>query len=248
VLESDEKRMNCPEILVVDDEPDTRALIRALLESAGYLVSEATNGRDALRSMYSSRPALVILDLTMPDLDGWQTLDRIRDVAELPVLILSAHGGELDRVRGLNDGADDYIAKPFALAELLARLRALLRRSGPPASIAPAETGHPDALGTAPSPALVVDVAARRVLVGTREVALSTKEFDLLAQLDATRGAVVTRERLMDEVWDENWFGSTKTLDVTVARLRQKLEDSGADVRITTLRGVGFRLDEGADA
>ncbi|MGE5719443.1 MAG: response regulator transcription factor, partial [Nocardioidaceae bacterium] len=152
--------------------------------------------------------------------------------------ILTARGGELDRVVGLDVGADDYMSKPFGLAELLARTRALLRRSGgaqQPAQATPTTT-----------PGLRIDTQARRVWSGPAEVPLTTKEFDVLALLSEDRGAVVTRERLMDEVWDSNWYGSTKTLDVTVGRLRQKLEESDAPARVVTVRGVGFRLEDGA--
>jgi DNA-binding response OmpR family regulator len=189
--------------------------------------------------------SLVVLDLGLPDIDGLDVCRQLRDEGFAGgIIILTARDGELDRVVGLDVGADDYIAKPFALAELLARLRALLRRSAGALAtpVAAADAGA----GAEASPhSLVVDADARRVFAGGREIALSTKEFDLLELLARDRGIVATRERLMDEVWDENWFGSTKTLDVTVARLRQKLDDAGADVRITTIRGVGFRLDDG---
>jgi DNA-binding response OmpR family regulator len=140
-------------------------------------------------------------------------------------------------VVGLDVGADDYMSKPFGLAELLARTRALLRRSGGGAA-----TPEPAPAGP---PGLRIDVQARRVWAGENEVALTTKEFDVLALLSEDRGVVVTRERLMDEVWDSNWFGSTKTLDVTVGRLRQKLEEHEAPARVVTVRGVGFRLEDG---
>jgi len=234
-------------ILVVEDDDGIAVPLLRTLAREGYDVDRVADGAQALERA-DADVDLVVLDLGLPDMDGLDVCRRLRDQDFTGgIVILTARDGELDRVVGLDVGADDYIAKPFALAELLARLRALLRRSGAAAAasapVAPAAQ-HPD--DVPPAPALVVDVDARRVLVGSRELALSTKEFDLLARLDAPRGSVVTRERLMDEVWDENWFGSTKTLDVTMARLRQKLDDSGAEVRITTLRGVGFRLDDRA--
>lgn len=233
-------------ILVVEDDDGIAVPLLRTLDREGYVVERVADGSSALERA-GADVDLVVLDLGLPDMDGLDVCRRLREQEFAGgIVILTARDGELDRVVGLDVGADDYIAKPFALAELLARLRALLRRSGAAAAAGAPESGHPDAAAAASAPALVVDVAARRVVAAGRELALSTKEFDLLAQLDRTRGAVVTRERLMDEVWDENWFGSTKTLDVTVARLRQKLEESGAGVRITTLRGVGFRLDEGA--
>lgn len=244
-------------ILVVEDDDGIAVPLLRTLDREGYVVERVAEGGAAL-ARAGDDIDLVVLDLGLPDMDGLDVCRRLREQDFAGgIVILTARDGELDRVVGLDVGADDYIAKPFALAELLARLRALLRRSGQngtpasdsaavsaaeqPAAPAAASASATGASGTG---TLVVDVSSRRALAGGRDVPLSTKEFDLLAQLDARRGAVVTRERLMDEVWDENWFGSTKTLDVTMARLRQKLEESGAAVRITTLRGVGFRLDE----
>ncbi|MGX1792407.1 response regulator transcription factor [Microbacterium sp. NPDC055312] len=230
-------------ILVVEDDDGIAVPLLRTLDREGYDVERVADGASAL-ARTGADIDLVVLDLGLPDMDGLDVCRRLREQDFAGgIVILTARDGELDRVVGLDVGADDYIAKPFALAELLARLRALLRRS--PAAAAPPSAERAAAASASPA-ALVIDVAARRALAGDRELPLSTKEFDLLAQLDMQRGTVVTRERLMDEVWDANWFGSTKTLDVTVARLRQKLDASGADVRITTLRGVGFRLDEGA--
>ncbi|WP_194397346.1 response regulator transcription factor [Microbacterium atlanticum] len=230
-------------ILVVEDDDGIAVPLVRTLTREGYDVERVAEGATAVSRVIGDGYSLVVLDLGLPDMDGLDVCRRLREEGYAGgIIILTARDGELDRVVGLDVGADDYIAKPFALAELLARLRALLRRSagvlgaGAPEKTAAAASAH----------ALTVDTDARRVFAGDRELSLSTKEFDLLAQLDRTRGAVVTRERLMDEVWDENWFGSTKTLDVTIARLRQKLEESGADVRVTTIRGVGFRLDDGA--
>jgi DNA-binding response OmpR family regulator len=181
---------------------------------------------------------LMILDLGLPDMDGLEVCRKVRAAGyDAGVLILTARGGELDRVVGLDVGADDYMSKPFGLAELLARTRALLRRSA--AGRGGADSDSPE------DTRLKIDVQARRVWSGHREVALTTKEFDVLALLSEDRGAVVTRERLMDEVWDTNWFGSTKTLDVTVGRLRQKLEEQQAPAKVVTVRGVGFRLEDG---
>ncbi|OIU87691.1 DNA-binding response regulator [Microbacterium sp. AR7-10] len=230
-------------MLVVEDDDGIAVPLLRTLDREGYDVERVADGASAL-ARAGADIDLVVLDLGLPDMDGLDVCRRLREQDFAGgIVILTARDGELDRVVGLDVGADDYIAKPFALAELLARLRALLRRS--PAAAAPPSAERAAAASASPA-ALVIDVAARRALAGDRELPLSTKEFDLLAQLDMQRGTVVTRERLMDEVWDANWFGSTKTLDVTVARLRQKLDASGADVRITTLRGVGFRLDEGA--
>ncbi|WP_133541463.1 response regulator transcription factor [Microbacterium sp. BK668] len=230
-------------ILVVEDDDGIALPLVRTLTREGYEVERVAAGAEAIQRVLADGPSLVVLDLGLPDMDGLDVCRRVRDEGfEGGIVILTARDGELDRVVGLDVGADDYIAKPFALAELLARLRALLRR----ASSASSASTPAAAAATASGTALTVDPDARRAFAGDREISLSTKEFDLLANLDRQRGSVVTREKVMDEVWDENWFGSTKTLDVTIARLRQKLEDSGADVRITTIRGIGFRLDDGA--
>jgi DNA-binding response OmpR family regulator len=231
-------------LLVEDDDQIAAPLIRTL-EREGYVVERAAAGLPAIERIQASGVDLVLLDLGLPDVDGLEVCRRIRANGYTGgVLILTARGGELDRVVGLDVGADDYLAKPFGLAELLARTRALLRRAtpadeapAPAAAAAPAQTAVVD-----PS-TLRVDADARRVWVGAEELLLTAKEFDVLALLDSTPGAVFTRERVMDEVWDENWFGSTKTLDTTVGRLRQKLEDSGTSSHIVTVRGVGFRLE-----
>ena len=229
-------------LLVEDDDQIAAPLIRTL-EREGYDVERAAAGLPAVDRVGAGGVDLVLLDLGLPDVDGLEVCRRIRAAGYAGgVLILTARGGELDRVVGLDVGADDYLAKPFGLAELLARARALLRRSAPAtATAAPAvDTVAPDS-----TTGLRVDPESRRVWVGSSELAVTAKEFDVLALLHASPGAVLTRERVMDEVWDENWFGSTKTLDTTIGRLRQKLEDSGTSARIVTVRGVGFRLESG---
>jgi len=221
-------------ILVVEDDDGIAVPLVRTLEREDYTVERVDTGTAGIERVATGGFDLVLLDLGLPDLDGLDVCRQLRSNGyEGGVMILTARGGELDRVVGLDVGADDYLGKPFPLAELLARTRALLRRAGRGVSAAAAPNG------------IRVDRQARRVWVADAEVALTSKEFDLLALLDSERGTVFTRERLMDEVWDENWFGSTKTLDVTIGRLRQKLEDSKAPVAIVTLRGVGFRLEEG---
>ncbi|MEZ0580344.1 response regulator transcription factor [Nocardioides sp. MH1] len=228
-------------LLVEDDDGIATPLVRTL-EREGYGVERVATGGDGLARAKRGGVDLVVLDLGLPDMDGLDVCRQLRAQGyDSGILILTARGGELDRVVGLDVGADDYLGKPFALAELLARTRALLRRAG---RADPADDDAPPAAPAATG-GLRVDVQARRVWVDDTEVALTSKEFDLLALLHAERDTVLTRERLMDEVWDENWFGSTKTLDVTMGRLRQKLEDSKAPVRIVTVRGVGFRLEAG---
>jgi DNA-binding response OmpR family regulator len=183
---------------------------------------------------------VVILDLGLPDIDGLEVCRRAREQGfEGGIMICTARGDELDKVVGLDHGADDYLPKPFGLAELHARVRALLRRF---ARAAPDEPGK-DALG-----GLSIDRPARRVTAGSSELPLTTKEYDVLAMLAREPDTVFSREQIMSEVWDENWFGSTKTLDVTMGRLRAKLEEAGARAEVVTVRGVGFRLEDGSGA
>lgn len=229
-------------LLVEDDEGIAVPLIRTL-EREGYQVDHVDHGAAAVAAVSTGQIDLVILDLGLPDIDGLEVCRQIRTSgSDCALMILTARGGELDRVVGLDVGADDYLPKPFGLAELLARSRALLRRRAVPS--APVESQQP-----ATASGLYVDGKSRRVWAHGKEVPLTSKEFDVLSLLCEERGAVVTRERLMDEVWDANWFGSTKTLDVTIGRLRQKLEDAASPTVVVTVRGVGFRLeDEPLDA
>jgi DNA-binding response OmpR family regulator len=228
-------------LLVVEDDDGIAAPLVRTFQREGYAVERVATGTAGLERARAGGVDLVVLDLGLPDLDGLDVCRQLRaDGYDNGILILTARGDELDLVVGLDVGADDYLPKPFALGELLARTRALVRRAG--RSAAPVASAPPEAAATT---GLRVDRQARRVWVGDRELSLTTKEFDLLASLHAERGTVVTRERLMDEVWDENWFGSTKTLDVTMGRLRQKLDEHQAPVEIHTLRGVGFRLETG---
>jgi DNA-binding response OmpR family regulator len=225
--------MNERVLIVEDDHVIGTGLVTAL-ESNGYLVEWATSGSDALDHCHLRAPDLVLLDLGLPDLDGTEVCRRLRRVApDARIVMLTARREEIDVILGLEAGADDYVVKPFRVAELLARIRAHLRRSR-------AEGGSSEQLEVGD---LAVDVAARRVSVGAIEVELRPKEFDLLALLVAEAGRVVTRERIMSDVWDEHWFGSTKTLDTHVSALRRKLDGPGRPSRITTLRGVGYRLE-----
>ncbi len=230
------------QVLVVEDDDGIAVPLLRTLEREGYTVERSAEGLPAIERAKTGDIDLVVLDLGLPDIDGLEVCRRLRaDGYDNGILILTARGGELDRVVGLDVGADDYMAKPFALAELLARTRALLRRSGSRAEPVADTVSRPDELR--------VDKHSRRVWVAENEIALTTKEFDVLALLCEERGTVVTRDRLMDEVWDSNWYGSTKTLDVTVGRLRQKLDEHGSPSHVVTVRSVGFRLEDGpADA
>jgi DNA-binding response OmpR family regulator len=218
-------------VLVVEDDEAIASGLARVLDSQGYEVTRLAHGRAALAAA-ADGVEVVILDLGLPDMDGIDACRMLRrDHPALPILILSARDQELDVVAGLDAGADDYLVKPFKLSELLARVRAQLRRG---AAVAPTEPEAPIEAGP-----LRVDVAARRAWRGDAELSLRPKEFDLLALLALEAGRAVTRERIMREVWDTDWLGSTKTLDTHILALRNKL-GSGA---ITTLRGVGYRLE-----
>ena len=225
-------------VLVVEDEEDIAFPLVRTLEREGYDVLWVETGEKALEEMGLGNVEVVILDLGLPDMDGLEVCRKAREAGyDGAIMIVTARAGELDRVVGLDYGADDYLAKPFGLAELQARVRALLRRTGGAAA------GGEEV----PEGGLRIDVAARRVYSGDDEVPLTGKEFDVLSILAANRDKVVSRGKLMADVWDENWYGSTKTLDVTIGRLRQKLDGVGVTERVVAVRGVGFRL-EGPDA
>jgi DNA-binding response OmpR family regulator len=221
-------------ILVVEDDEVIGDGLRQALETQGYAVAWAATGAEALRAAEAACPDLVVLDLGLPDLDGVSVCRRLRAARpSTTIVVLTARSAEIDVVVGLDAGADDYVIKPFRLAELLARIRAHLRRATLPEGDERLVAG-----------ALTVDRAARRVCIAGRELELRPKEFDLLALLMAEAGRAVGRERIMGEVWDEHWFGSTKTLDMHISALRRKLADAGdLPDRITTLRGVGYRLE-----
>ena len=222
-------------ILLVEDEESITTPLAEALERDGFHAEIAHTAADALEQARKHRPDLVLLDLMLPDGSGLDVCRELRASSSVPIIILSARGEEADRVVGLELGADDYVVKPFSAREVIARIRAVLRRSATPASAAaegPIEIGD-----------VRLDPARRSASKDGQPLELARKEFDLLALLMREAGTVVQRERLIDEVWDVNWFGSTKTLDVHVSALRKKLDDDPADARyIHTVRGVGFRF------
>ncbi|NKQ52358.1 response regulator transcription factor [Amycolatopsis sp. K13G38] len=216
-------------VLVVEDDDSIADPLGDGLAYAGFQVRRVRTGREALTEPEAD---LVLLDLGLPDVDGGEVCRRLRSRSAAPIIVVTARGDEFDRVLLLEMGADDYVVKPFGFRELVARIRAVLRRSAP--------AGQPPTLTIGP---LVIDPAARRVHLADRELDLTAKEFDLLAFLAGQPGTVRRREDIIAQVWDENWWGSTKTLDVHIAALRKKLGDARW---ITTLRGVGYRLNEPA--
>ena len=229
-------------VLVVEDDAEIGSLLQEALGAAGYEVSWARTGADALRVMGNDAADLVLLDLGLPDRDGLSVCRRLK--AQHPgtvVVMLTARQEEMDVIAGLDAGGDDYLVKPFRTTELLARVRAHLRR---------VEPVRGDSRPIYRVGDLELDPRSRRCTLGGIEVALRTKEFDLLSRLLASTGEAVTREQLMSDVWDEHWFGSTKTLDVHVAALRSRLSQAADDrdpqalvPAITTLRGHGYRLE-----
>ena len=225
-----------PTILLVEDERSIAEPFAAALAREGFEPVIAPTARAALELFHRHDPRLVLLDIALPDGDGREVCRALRRESAVPIIMLTARGTETDRIVGLELGADDYVVKPFSSAEVIARIRAVLRRSGRDAGAAPDPPVEVDGLR--------LDPGARSVTLDGAPVELSRKEFDLLARLMRDAGRVVTREDLMADVWDENWFGSTKTLDVHVGFLRRKLDDDPAAPRfLHTVRGVGFRFE-----
>lgn len=218
-------------ILVIDDDDDIRGLLRALLERAGYNVTDAPDGRAGLRELYAGSPDLVILDVAMPGLDGWETLERIREVSDVPILMLTARDAELERVRGLKGGADDYVVKPFGRQELVARVDVLLRR--------PRSGGAQD---TYADSRLSIVFAQRAVRFDDREVALTRLEYRLLSAFVAHPNQVLSQDQIRELVWGDTMGTSRDEVKLYVGYLRRKLapEDPGG-TPIETVRGFGYR-------
>ena len=216
------------DVLIVEDDPGISEPLVTGLQREGFGARAVATGKEALDA---SGYDLLLVDLGLPDIDGYEVCRRIRARSNVPIILVTARSEEVDRVVGLEIGADDYIVKPFGFRELVARIRAVMRR------YTAASDDKPTAIDLG---ALRIDTRARRVTVNGTEVALTPKEFDLLMILADDPGAVVRRERILDEVWDTNWYGSTKTLDVHIASLRKKLGDP---TLIETIRGIGFRLN-----
>ena len=218
-------------ILVVDDHATIIDLARLYLEREGYRVEAASDGAQALEKVDSLQPAVMILDLMLPEVDGYEVCRRVRLHSDLPILMLTARDDDVDKIVGLELGADDYLTKPFNPRELVARVRAILRRSQPTAR----SSDQPLHVGD-----LTIDPARRETTVGGRPVTLRAKEFDLLFALAEHKGMVLTREQLLNLVWGYEFYGETRTVDVHIAHLRKHL--AGSSVGIETVTGVGYKL------
>jgi len=219
-------------ILVVDDEPHIIELATLYLKNEGYRVVSAVDGAQALEKIESEGPALVILDLMLPEINGWEVCRQVRARSKLPIIMLTARSDDVDKIVGLELGADDYVTKPFNPRELVARVKAVLRR---------AEAALPVRQeGLVQAGPLKIDPARREAHVGDRSLELRTKEFDLLRVLAEHQGMVLSREQLLDLVWGFDYYGETRTVDVHVAHLRQQL--GAGQVTIETVWGVGYKL------
>jgi len=226
-----------PTVLVVEDESSISSFVALYLKNAGYLVRTASTGSEALSQVAADMPGLIVLDLMLPDIDGIEVCKRIRQTSDVPIMMLTARDEDVDKIIGLEVGADDYLTKPFNPRELVARVRSILRRATPErAARESAQLKHGD---------LVVDAGRREVKVGEQEIQLAPKEFDLLWELLDHRGLVLTRDQLLERVWGYTFAGDTRTVDVHVRQLRRKLGDASP---IVTVWGVGYKVSPARDA
>jgi len=231
-----------PSVLVVDDEANIRELVTVYFTAAGFEVRQASDGPSGLASALAFSPDLVILDLMLPGMAGDEVCRRLRERLAVPVIMLSARDGDLDKVALLEIGADDYVVKPFSPPELVARARAVLRRSAAPVDGGPAASGDDLAVD-----GLLISPSSREVTVDGVPIELTAKEFDLLAVMAAEPGVVFGRERLLERVWGFNEYVDARGVDVHVRHIREKLGDAaGAPRFIETVRGVGYRVRKGA--
>jgi DNA-binding response OmpR family regulator len=219
-------------VVLVEDDPSISDLLDLYLRQAGYRVLQAPNGERGLELVHQHQPSLVILDIGLPGIDGLEVCRRLRATSSVPVLFLTARDGELDRIIGLELGADDYVTKPFSPREIVARVKAILRRGAMPPT--PADSSIVEI-----AEGIVIDTNRREVTVAGEPVALATREFDLLAFLSRNLGLALGRQQLLDGVWGEGWFGDDRTVDVHVRQLRKKLGD---DLPLATVWGIGYRL------
>jgi DNA-binding response OmpR family regulator len=224
-------------VLVVEDEASIASFVALYLKNAGYTVKAVANGTDALAQVEAEQPALIVLDLMLPDMDGIEVCRRIRQRRDVPILMLTARDEDIDKIIGLEVGADDYMTKPFNPRELVARVKSILRRSGTERRDSEtAEIRHGD---------LHVDAGRREVHIGDEEIQLAPKEFDLLWELLDHRGVVLTRDQLLERVWGYTFAGDTRTVDVHVRQVRRKLGDASP---IVTVWGVGYKVAPARDS
>lgn len=221
-------------ILVVDDEERIRALVRLYLEREDYEVEEAEDGRAALDCFHKKNYSLIILDLMMPEVDGWRVCREIRETSAVPIIMLTARGEEFDRVLGFELGADDYLVKPFSTKELVARVKALLRRSA-----GGMEKNSNKLIYTG----LTIDKERHEVTIGKENVGLTPREFDLLYFLAKNPGRVFSREQLMETVWGYDYYGDARTVDTHVKKIREKIPDQRVKSALATVWGVGYKFD-----
>ncbi len=229
-------------ILVVDDEPTILDTLRYNLVKAGYEVHTASDGREAVAIARSSKPNLILLDLMLPGVDGMEVCRTIRKESKVPIIMLTARDEEIDKVLGLELGADDYVTKPFSLRELLARVKALLRRTeqSEPATNQPQPAARQSVLRAGP---IAIDLGQHMVTRAGTELSMKPREFDLLAFLVLNQGQVFSRDHLLDKVWGYEYAGDSRTVDVHVRWLREKIEDDPSDPHLLeTVRGVGYRF------
>jgi DNA-binding response OmpR family regulator len=218
-------------VLIVEDDDDLRDLVRTVVEREGMDTIQAADGRDGLRKFYEHRPGLVILDIGLPEMNGWQVLERLRELGDVPVLILTANADELDKVRGLREGADDYVTKPFGRQELIARIEALLRRASD-SDIR--EEVHSDGL-------VEIDFPQRRATIGDAELDLTPTEFRLLAALVRHPNQVLSQDQLLEMAWGDSANRSRQQVKLYIGYLRRKLVDAADKDPIETVRGFGYR-------
>jgi DNA-binding response OmpR family regulator len=224
-------------VLVVEDESSIASFVALYLKNAGYTVKTAASGGEALKQVGADQPSLVVLDLNLPDIDGIEVCRRIRKSADVPIIMLTARDEDVDKIIGLEVGADDYLTKPFNPRELVARVKSVLRRAAPDRkNLESAQIQHGD---------LAVDAGRREVHVGDQEIQLAPKEFDLLWELLDHRGLVLTRDQLLERVWGYTFAGDTRTVDVHVRQLRRKLGDASP---IVTVWGVGYKVAPAREA
>jgi DNA-binding response OmpR family regulator len=225
-----------PLVLVVDDDVRMLRMMKRMLELEGFQVLIANSGESALKLFEKETPALVLLDIMMPDMDGYTVCQRVREFSQVPIIMVTARGDDKEKVEGLDIGADDYVTKPFSASELAARVRAMLRRSGTQSRPQAAVFRHKD---------MVIDFTSRRVMVNNQELKLTSTEYKLLSYISLNAGRIVTPDQLLDKVWGEEYIGAPHLLQVNIARLRKKLGDDAKKPNyILTRPGIGYIISK----